>query len=92
MKCTKNPALSNIGSYHRRIRLFLRYKLIEGNYQPSRLMTIGDIITTNILPGFELNLGNRIRKQLIFVFIFSYLHIDDKWAVTNCGKVSLKDI
>jgi Uma2 family endonuclease len=35
---------------------FLKYTLIEGSYQPSRLMTIGDIITTPILPGFELSL------------------------------------
>jgi len=37
-------------------KTFLRYTLIEGLYRPSRLMTIGDIITTAILPGFELNL------------------------------------
>jgi Uma2 family endonuclease len=35
---------------------FLKYTLVEGHYQPSRLMTIGDIITTPILPGFELSL------------------------------------
>jgi Uma2 family endonuclease len=37
-------------------KTFLKYTLIEDLYQPSRLMTIGDIITTDILPGFELNL------------------------------------
>ena len=37
-------------------KTFLSYKLIDGNYRPSRLMTIGDIITTTILPGFELDL------------------------------------
>jgi len=37
-------------------KTFLKYTLVEGCYQPSRLMTIGDIIATNILPGFELNL------------------------------------
>jgi|GEM_PF-3765026 len=35
---------------------FFRYTLTDGTYQPSRLMTMGDIITTPILPGFELNL------------------------------------
>jgi Uma2 family endonuclease len=35
---------------------FLKYTLINGSYQPSRLLTTGDIITTPILPGFELNL------------------------------------
>ncbi|MFC0517979.1 Uma2 family endonuclease [Mucilaginibacter angelicae] len=37
-------------------KTFLRYTLISGAYQPSRLMTTGDIITTEILPGFELDL------------------------------------
>jgi Uma2 family endonuclease len=37
-------------------KTFLKYTLIEGQYQPSRLLTIGDIITTPILPGFELDL------------------------------------
>jgi Uma2 family endonuclease len=37
-------------------KTFLKYTLINGRYQPSRLMTIGDIITTDILPGFHLNL------------------------------------
>ena len=37
-------------------KTFLKYTLIKSHYQPSRLMTTGDIITTNILPGFELNL------------------------------------
>ena len=37
-------------------KTFLKYTLIADHYQPSRLMTIGDIFTTDILPGFELNL------------------------------------
>ena len=37
-------------------RTFLQYILTNGKYQPSKLMIIGDIITTPILPGFELNL------------------------------------
>jgi Uma2 family endonuclease len=36
---------------------FLQYKLVEGKYQSSRLMTLDAIITTPILPGFELNLN-----------------------------------
>ena len=35
---------------------FLKYTLINGHYQASRLMSTGDIITTPILPGFELDL------------------------------------
>jgi len=36
---------------------FLKYTLdSERHFQPSRLLTIGDTITTPILPGFELNL------------------------------------
>jgi Uma2 family endonuclease len=37
-------------------KTFLKYTLAGGSYQSSRLMTMGDIITTPILPGFELNL------------------------------------
>lgn len=37
-------------------KTFLKYTLVDESYQPSRLMTTGDIITTNILPGFDLNL------------------------------------
>jgi len=37
-------------------KTFLKYTLINGAYQPSKLMTIGDIITTEILPGLELSL------------------------------------
>ena len=37
-------------------KTFLKYTLVSGAYQPSRLMTTGDIIATEILPGFELNL------------------------------------
>jgi len=31
--------------------------LVEGKYQPSRQMTIGDIVTSTVLPGFSLNLS-----------------------------------
>jgi Uma2 family endonuclease len=37
-------------------KTFLQYNLIDGQYQTARPMTTGDIITTTILPGFELNL------------------------------------
>jgi len=37
-------------------KTFLKYTLINGKYQPSRLMTTGDMIKTNILPGFTLDL------------------------------------
>jgi Uma2 family endonuclease len=37
-------------------KTFLKYTLFDGKYQPSKLLTIGDIITTPVLPGFELNL------------------------------------
>lgn len=37
-------------------KTFLKYTLVEERYQPSRLMTIGDTVKTDILPGFELNL------------------------------------
>jgi Uma2 family endonuclease len=40
-------------------KTFLRYILsAEGHYQASRLMTVGDEVTTPILPGFILNLDN----------------------------------
>jgi Uma2 family endonuclease len=37
-------------------KTFLKYTLTATKYQPSKLMTMGDIITSPILPGFELNL------------------------------------
>jgi len=37
-------------------KTFLKYTLTDTKYQPSKLMTMGDIITSPILPGFELNL------------------------------------
>ncbi|GAB2704526.1 Uma2 family endonuclease [Mucilaginibacter koreensis] len=39
-------------------KTFLKYTLNdEGQYQPSRLMTMGDMITTPVLPGFVLDLN-----------------------------------
>jgi len=37
-------------------KTFLKYTLVGGSYHASRLMTIGDVVTTSVLPGFELNL------------------------------------
>jgi len=37
-------------------KTFLKYTLINGSFQPSRLLTIGDEVTTPILPGFALSL------------------------------------
>jgi Uma2 family endonuclease len=37
-------------------KTFLKYTLINGNYQASKLLTVGDDVTTPILPGFVLNL------------------------------------
>ncbi|MFY8190786.1 MAG: Uma2 family endonuclease [Bacteroidia bacterium] len=34
----------------------LIYTLVNGKYQASKLFTVGDVITTSILPGFELDL------------------------------------
>jgi len=35
---------------------FVQYKLENGKYQSSRQMTTGDVVTTAILDGFELDL------------------------------------
>ena len=35
---------------------FTAYTLIDNKYQPSRLMTTGDIVTSPVLPGFSMNL------------------------------------
>ena len=37
-------------------KTFLKYTLVNGIYQASRLLTIGDEVKTPILPGFALNL------------------------------------
>nr|WP_317130758.1 hypothetical protein [Mucilaginibacter psychrotolerans] len=41
---------------HPEEKTFLKYSLVDGKYQASRLLTIGDEITTPILPGFVLTL------------------------------------
>lgn len=38
---------------------FMKYSLnAEGLYQPSRLLTFGDVVTTPVLPGFEMPLDD----------------------------------
>jgi len=37
-------------------KTFLKYTLVNGSFQPSRLLTNGDEVTTTILPDFVLNL------------------------------------
>lgn len=38
-------------------KTFFRYLLDEeGRYQPTKLLTSGDVVTTDVLPGFELDL------------------------------------
>lgn len=37
-------------------RTFLKYTLLEGKYQPSRLMVSGEEVSTPVLPGFILKL------------------------------------
>ncbi len=37
-------------------RTFLKYILTDGKFQASRLLTIGDDVTTEVLPGFVLSL------------------------------------
>jgi Uma2 family endonuclease len=41
---------------HPQEKTFMKYSLIKGKFQPSRLLTIGDEVTTPVLPGFSLNL------------------------------------
>lgn len=41
---------------HPQEKTFLKYTLVNGAYQPSKLLTMGDIVTTPILPGFQLDL------------------------------------
>jgi Uma2 family endonuclease len=41
---------------HPQEKTFLKYTLTEGHFQPSRLLTIGDEVTTTILLGFVLRL------------------------------------
>src|ERR1700761_143012 len=35
-------------------KTFMKYVLVDGLFQPSRLLTMGDEVTTPVLPGFVL--------------------------------------
>lgn len=37
-------------------KTFMKYTLLDGLFQPSRLLTMGDEVTTPVLPGFVLSL------------------------------------
>jgi len=52
----EESAVNEYWIIHPQEKTFLKYTLIDGKYQPSKLLTIGDIITTPILPGFQLDL------------------------------------
>ncbi|HET6254537.1 MAG TPA: Uma2 family endonuclease [Puia sp.] len=41
---------------HPQEKTFLKYVLTDGKFQASRLMTTGDEVTTEVLPGFALSL------------------------------------
>jgi Uma2 family endonuclease len=46
-------------------KTFLKYTLNdEGRYQPSRVLTLGDTVTTPILPGFALSLDEVFEEAL----------------------------
>jgi len=45
-------------------KTFLKYTLVNGAYQASRLLTIGDEVTTSILPGFVLSLDEVFADKL----------------------------
>jgi Uma2 family endonuclease len=36
---------------------FLIYTLVDGHYQPSRVMTYGDTVVSSVLPGFSLDIA-----------------------------------
>jgi Uma2 family endonuclease len=44
-------------------KTFLKYTLIDDKFQPSRLLTIGDEVTTEILPGFILSLDELFAER-----------------------------
>jgi Uma2 family endonuclease len=46
-------------------KTFLKYTLVNGAYQASRLLTIGDDVTTPILPGFTLSLEEVFNDVII---------------------------
>jgi len=45
-------------------KTFSKYILTDGHFQPSRILTIGDEVTTPILPGLIISLDNLFADQL----------------------------
>ncbi len=45
-------------------KTFTKYILTDGNFQPSRILTIGDEVTTTILPGLVISLDNLFADQM----------------------------
>lgn len=43
---------------------FVKYTLENGKYVPARVMVAGDIVTTEVLPGFELDLAKIFEDNL----------------------------
>lgn len=43
---------------------FLKYVLEDGRYTPSRVMVTGDLVTSSLLPGFELDLAKIFEENL----------------------------
>jgi len=43
---------------------FVINTLVDGKYRPSRQMTIGDIVTSSVLPGFSLNLKDLFESTI----------------------------
>jgi Uma2 family endonuclease len=48
---------------HPIVQTFLKYTLVDGRFQPSKLLTFGDEVTTPILPGFVLSLDKLFAER-----------------------------
>jgi Uma2 family endonuclease len=48
---------------HPQEKTFLKYTLTDQQFQPSKLLTLGDEVTTPILPGFVLNLDELFAER-----------------------------
>jgi Uma2 family endonuclease len=44
-------------------KTFLKYTLIDGQFHPSKLITLGDSVTTPVLPGFTLSLDELFAER-----------------------------
>ncbi|WP_237487837.1 Uma2 family endonuclease [Hufsiella arboris] len=47
-------------------KTFMKYLLVHGSYQPSRLFTLGDVVSSSVLYGLELQLDE------LFVGLIDY--------------------